>query len=95
MNLRSDEISFLIKTNRCKTPFKTPKMAEEKRIRLAVIHEILPKEMFVRVLRFLDFKTISIARKTCKEWKRIIDLFNLSKDASRKFLIENLKMYLY
>ena len=60
-------------------------MAEEKRIRLAVIHEILPKEMFVRVLRFLDFKTISIARKTCKEWKRIIDLFNLSKDASRKF----------
>jgi len=57
-------------------------MAEEKRIRLAVINEILPKEMFVRVLRFLDFKTISIARKTCKEWKRIIDLFNLSKDAS-------------
>ena len=67
------------------TTFQDLKMAEEKRIRLAVIHEILPKEMFVRVLRFLDFKTISIARKTCKEWKRIIDLFNLSKDASRKF----------
>ena len=61
-------------------------MSEEKRIRLAVIHEILPKEMFVKILKMLDFKSLCIAKGTCQDWKCIIEF--LVKEISGKYFIE-------
>ena len=49
------------------------KMAEEKKQKLIVIHEVLPPEMMTKIFNFLDFKNICVIRQTCYKWKEIID----------------------
>ena len=66
-------------------------MAEENPLRLAVIHDTLPTEIFVKILKLLDFNNILLARRTCKDWKRIIDVFKLVKEAARKYSKKALK----
>ena len=60
-------------------------MAELVPMRLAVIHQILPTEIFVKILKLLDFREILLVRMTCRDWKLIIDIFNLVKEAARKY----------
>ena len=48
-------------------------MAEEKKQKLIVIHEVLPPEMMTKIFNFLDFKNICVIRQTCYKWKEIID----------------------
>ena len=60
-----------------------------KELELALIHEILPKEIFVKILKKLGYKSISFARLTCKRWNKIIYDFGLMKIAISKFKIQN------
>ena len=60
-----------------------------KELELALIHEILPKEIFVKILKKLGYKSISFARLTCKRWNRIIHNFGLIKIALSKFEINS------
>ena len=60
-------------------------MAELVPMRLAVIHQTLPTEIFVKILKLLDFREILLVRMTCRDWKRIIDIFNLVKEAAGKY----------
>ena len=48
------------------------------------IHEILPTEIFVNILKRLDFKSIVNAKRTCKNWKKIIEDFKLVEEVSMK-----------
>ena len=50
------------------------------------INKVLPPEMLKKILEFLDAKSLSFARQSCKRWKNIIDGFELVKQASSKFL---------
>ena len=59
-----------------------------KELELALIHEILPKEIFVKILKKLGYKSISFARLTCKRWNKIIHDFGLIKIAISKFKIQ-------
>ena len=62
------------------TPIKTAtfsNMAQVKRIKLSAIHEILPEEIFVMILKKLDYKSLTISRGTCKKWRTVIDGFEL------------------
>ena len=48
--------------------------------RIAMIHEIIPKEIMVLILKKLDFQTLTTARKVCAKWRNLIhgfDLFNI------------------
>ena len=60
------------------------KVVKAKRMKLAAIHEILPQEIFVMILKKLRHKSITVAMGTCKHWKKVIEDFNLVKIASRK-----------
>ena len=60
------------------------KHVNAKTMKLAAIHEILPQEMFVMILKKLRHKSISVAMGTCKYWKKVNEDFNLVKIASRK-----------
>lgn len=51
----------------------------------APIHEILPPEIFEKILKILGFKSIKVARRTCKQWKKFIDDFKLVEAVSCKF----------
>ena len=51
---------------------------------LKKIHKILPKEIFVNILKRLDVKSIINAKRTCKNWKKIIEDFKLVEEASMK-----------
>ena len=62
------------------------KDAGAKTMKLAVIHEILPQEIFVMILKKLRHKSISVAMGTCRHWKKVIEDFDLVKIASRKFI---------
>ena len=42
-----------------------------------VIHEALPREIFVMILRNLSYKSINVARGTCTHWRNVIDSFNV------------------
>ena len=46
----------------------------------------LPKEMLVRIFKELDYKTVCLARRTCKFWKDVIDKFEILQFASCKFI---------
>ena len=59
-------------------------MPESKSSNRVVVHEILPEEIFVMILKKLRQKSISVAIGTCQYWKKIIEDFNLVKIASRK-----------
>ena len=48
-------------------------MAEDKKQKIIVIHELLPTEMMTKIFDFLDYKNISVIRQTCYKWKEIID----------------------
>ena len=48
---------------------------------------VLPTEMLKKILEKLDFKSLVFAKQTCKRWKEIIDVFELDKQASRKFIV--------
>ena len=49
-----------------------------------IIHEVLPNEIFVKVLKNLDHKSTNVARGTCTKWKQIIDKFELRKSSFKK-----------
>ena len=60
-------------------------MAENKVFDSPKIHEVLPTEVLVNILKRLDFKSIMNAKRTCKEWKKIIEDFKLVEAATSKF----------
>ena len=60
-------------------------MLQEKRIQLTSIQAILPQEIFVMILKNLGFKSITICRRVCHYWNRIIVDFQLTEVASSKF----------
>ena len=59
-------------------------MAENKVLDSPKIHEVLPTEVFVNILKKLEYKSITNAKRTCKEWKKIIEDFKLVEAASSK-----------
>ena len=65
-------------------PRQTVKMADATTLNVSTIHEILPTEIFVDILKRLDFKSITNAKGACKEWKKIIENFKLVEEASMK-----------
>ena len=58
-------------------PSKFSNMSQVKRIKLSAIHEILPEEIFVMILKKLDYKSLTTARDTCTKWRNVIDGFEL------------------
>ena len=48
-----------------------------KEIKFVAIHEILPQEIFVKILKKIDYKSLAISRDTCTSWRNIIDGFEL------------------
>ena len=56
-------------------------MSEAKKLKLATIHDVLPCEIFVLILKKLGYNSIKSVRLTCKKWKVITDDFNLVKAA--------------
>ena len=65
---------------------------KSKKLKLAAIHEILPKEILVMILKNLGYKSVSFARLACKQWKKVIDDFGLAKAALGKFKNQNEKI---
>ena len=49
-------------------------MANAKRIKMCV-EEILPPEILEKILKYLDFPSLSKSKKICRRWKRIIERF--------------------
>ena len=49
-----------------------------------VVHEILPLEIFEKILKFLDCKSLCQVRRICKQWKYIIDHRRLVQKALSK-----------
>ena len=68
-------------------------VSEVKDLTLAAIHEILPTEIFVMILKKLGSKSIWNAKLTCREWKKVIDDFRIMKSAIGKF--ESFKTLLF
>ena len=50
-----------------------------------LINKVLPSEMLVKILKKLDFKSLSFAKQTCMRWRDIIHEFELVEKASSKF----------
>ena len=51
-----------------------------KKLRFAMIHQIIPEEIMVLILKKLDYQGLAIAHKVCVKWRELIhgfDLFNL------------------
>ena len=63
--------------------FHCLKMAESST--QAIIHEVLPKEIFEKILKKIDYKSIKAAKETCKQWNRFIEDFKLVEFANCKF----------
>ena len=61
---------------------------KSKKLKLAAIHELLPTEILVMILKKLGFKSLSFGRLTCKKWNKVIDDFGLAKIALGKFKID-------
>ena len=53
-----------------------------KKMRLSVIHNILPSEMMEKILRLLKFEDICKAQLICRRWNEIIVKGNLLKKVS-------------
>ena len=48
--------------------------------RFAMVHQILPEEIMVLILKKLDYQSLSSAFQVCVKWRELIhgfDLFNL------------------
>ena len=65
-------------------------MANRKRLKLSVIHDILPQEIIVMVFKKLGCKSLSAARDSCKHWRKVIDDFNLLEPVSSEYQIKTL-----
>ena len=50
----------------------------------ATLHDILPTEIFEKVLKKLGYRSLKTARGTCKQWRKVIDDFKLVRYASCK-----------
>ena len=61
------------------------KKAESKNMLPSII-QVLPTEMLKKILENLDYKSLHIAKKTCRLWKAIIVEFDFEKQASGKIL---------
>ena len=48
-----------------------------KKLKPATIHEIFPEEIFVMILKKLDYKSLAMARDACTRWRNVIDGFGL------------------
>lgn len=48
-----------------------------KKLKLAAIHEIIPEEIFVMILKKLDCESLAMARGVCSKWRNVIDGFEL------------------
>ena len=59
------------------------------------IHEILPLEIFEIILKNLDYNFVKTARRTCKQWKEVIDGFKLVEAASCKIHFQNNTWYIF
>ena len=55
----------------------------------STIHEFLPVEVFVNILKKLDFRNIVAVKRICKRWKEVIEEFRLVEMASSKFQFGN------
>ena len=55
----------------------------------STIHQFLPVEVFVNILKKLDFKSVVAAKRICKRWKEVIEEFRLVEMASSKFQFGN------
>ena len=62
-------------------------MAETHELEQKVIHEILPLEVFVKVLKNLGYKNIRTAKGTCKKWVQIIEDFKIVEAILSKLYI--------
>ena len=69
-------------------------MPEIRQKELVVIHEVLPPEILLMIFKKLSYKNLVIARRACKQWKHIIDEFNLVEAASCEFILYNSKTLL-
>ena len=61
-------------------------MAQIIAIDLSLINKVLPTEMLKKILKYLDHKTLALAKETCKRWNEIIIGFELLEQAMSKFL---------
>ena len=59
-------------------------MAEERRMKLSAINDILPPEIIEKVLKLLNYKDTNQARLICRRRRQIIDNGKLVKKASGK-----------
>ena len=59
-------------------------MAEERRMKLSAINDILPPEIIEKVLKLLNYKDTNQGRLICRKWRQIIDNGKLVKKASGK-----------
>ena len=48
-----------------------------KKLRIALIHEIVPEEIMVLILKKLDYQTLICADEVCGKWSQIIVKYNL------------------
>ena len=53
---------------------------------LPLINQVLPIEMFKKILEKLDIKSLFFTKQTCKHWKKIVDEFKLVEKVSSKYL---------
>ena len=59
-------------------------MPKAKKYKLAPIHEVIPQEIFVMILKKLGYKSIIDAQLTCKQWKKVIEDFRIIDRAAGK-----------
>ena len=64
-------------------------MAEIIAIDLSLINKVLPTEMLKKILKYLDHKTLALAKETCKRWNEIINGFELLEQAMSKLILYN------
>ena len=62
--------------------------SNSKKLRFAMIHEILPEEIMVLIFKKLDYKSLICANKVCSRWRQIIHGFNI-------FSVGNFGKYIY
>ena len=60
-------------------------MAEIIAIDLPLINKVLPIEILKKIMKYLDYKTLALAKETCKRWNEIIVGFDLVEQALSKF----------
>ena len=48
--------------------------------------DVLPTELWKRILKNLDYVSLGFAKQTCKRWNEIVDVFDLVQLASGKLL---------